>query len=500
MEKHNPLFTTAFCAVIITLLFHRQLFGLNVLLAESLVLVLLYFYNRIDLRNINHVIFGSGLLLTSLGAVFTNSVFVIIMNLVALFIFTGVVLYPETKSIINAVRLSFFNLYAAQADFFKQISTSGSGSRNTRRIRKAGIFVLPLLIISFFIWIYRNSNPIFDRMALSISSFVGTKLYMMFGRLDTAVIFTFLLALLVANFLFLGVRSARIISDDQQSTDNLVREKKRFPGRFKFTGLLNEFKAGIFLLIVLNAALLIMNAIDVYFVWFNFSWNGQYLKQFVHEGTYLLLLSILCSIAIVLYFFRGNLNFYSKNKVFRYLSYIWLLQNAVLTLSVAMRNFWYIKYFALAYRRIGLIIFLILTIYGLYTVFVKVRKRKSSFYLFRTNILAVYVLLIISSLVNWDNVIARYNFAHTDKSFIDLEYNSTLSDKALPYLDKTQAELHVIQGQQQLNFHFEEQFMEPAAYHGIIEKRKVDFINRWESESWLSWNLPEYKAYQELKR
>ena len=224
-------------------------------------------------------------------------------------------------------------------------------------------------------------------------------------------------------------------------------KKNRF---FKFNDLKNEYKAGIFLLIVLNILILILNLIDINWVWFNFKWEGQFLKQFVHEGTYLLILSILISIGLVLFFFRENLNFYSKNRTLKYLSYVWIIQNGILTISVAIRNFYYINYFSLAYKRIGVLLFLILTLYGLYTVFNKVKNKKSNFYLFQYNFSALFILLIVSSIVNWDKVIANYNFKHANKSFLELNYLADFSDKTLPYLDKPLHELEEINIENQI--------------------------------------------------
>ncbi|MCX6249457.1 MAG: DUF4173 domain-containing protein [Bacteroidetes bacterium] len=267
---------------------------------------------------------------------------------------------------------------------------------------------------------------------------------------------------------------------------------------FGFNALKNEYKAGVFLLLILNLILLILNLIDISWVWFNFNWEGQYLKQFVHEGTYLLIISILISIILVLYYFRGNLNYYPNNRLLKYLSYIWLGQNGILTVSVAIRNFWYIHYFALAYKRIGVIIFLILTIYGLYTVFIKVMQKKSSFYLFKSNAYGFFLILIVSSLINWDNFIAAYNFKNSDKSFLHLDFLATLPDKSLPYMDKTLSKLYKIDSIQKEKFRFEEKYMTPEEFYQIINIRKIQFKQKWEAKNFLSWNLPEYLAYRKL--
>jgi hypothetical protein len=98
------------------------------------------------------------------------------------------------------------------------------------------------------------------------------------------------------------------------SVDTLQRVRTGKGRIFKFNSLKKEFIAGIFLLLILKSLILVVSSIDIYWVWFNFKWEGQYLKQFVHEGTYLLILSILISIALILFLFRGNHNFYKKIK------------------------------------------------------------------------------------------------------------------------------------------------------------------------------------------
>jgi hypothetical protein len=290
------------------------------------------------------------------------------------------------------------------------------------------------------------------------------------------------------------------LANEQLLIDELTRSEKPLKVRFKTNALALKQRAGIFLLLTLNFLLLILNIIDIKWVWFNFEWEGQYLKQFVHEGTYLLILSIIISIVIVLYFFRGNLNFYKKNKFLKIISFIWLGQNAILCVSVAIRNFWYIQYFALAYKRIGIILFLILTIYGLYSVTIKVQKQKSIFYLVKTNSFALLIVLTLSSLFNWDTYIAKYNFKHSNSAFLHLNYLSTLSDKALPYLNKSQKELTKIEGIQKGNFHFERNYMTADEYHKTINHRKNFFLQKWKQKDFFSWNYPEYLAAKKLKR
>ncbi|AWI26255.1 DUF4153 domain-containing protein [Flavobacterium pallidum] len=488
-------------AVLFTLLFHNQYLGLNILIIETAALLWLAFTKQIDFRNRNHLIFGSGFFITALAVVFVFSDYAVVMNFLALFVFVGILIYPQARSLVSSAKLSFFNIFYAQIRFMDAFFTGKLGSgKIARALWKFRIFSVPVIIISVFVMFYRISNPVFNRLVIKIFDSIEKFFDMMSFTLDFTLIFTFFFGLILCNYFFIRNTNEQTIKDDANASDEIVRIKRKRYWRGLTTGLKGELRAGVFLLIGLNAILLVVNSIDVYWVWFNFRWNGDFLKQFVHEGTYLLLLSIVCSILVVLYFFRGNLNFYSANKFIKGLCILWIVQNAVLTVSVGVRNFHYIRYFALAYKRIALIIFLVFVICWLYTVALKVLQKKSSFYLIRTNAFVLYILFISASVFNWDQFIVSYNFRNYKESFVDLDYNSDFSDKVLPELDKSQNELSEIDQMQQTKFHFDTELMPVAIFHNKIQRRKKEFIHKWESKSILSWNYPESQAYESLKR
>src|SRR5690606_38642683 len=144
------------------------------------------------------------------------------------------------------------------------------------------------------------------------------------------------------------------------------------------------------------------------------------------------------------------------------------------------------------------LIFLLLTLYGLYSVFVKIKKSKSGFYFFRSNAMVLYIVLVFSSIINWDTLIAKYNFAHADEAFLHFDYLAVLSSNALPYLDKPISELTEIENIQKEKFAYEIDFMNAQEYYLQIESKKIAFKKDWESKGFLSWNLPEYIAYNKL--
>lgn len=490
-------------SLLFALLFHRQPLGLNLLIYELIVIVWLHRLGRITFtRNVATVYIG--LLISGLAVVFSYSSFAIFINITTFVLFFGVILFPEVRSLPNALIIALNNLLKSPAVFFSPSAETGKKAGFFYRLWRFRIFLIPMVIIIIFISIYASSNPIFNDITTYIQEHISKSFEFIFNKVDGWILFTWLLGLFVAAFTAAKFLYTKMAEKDRQAPDFLLRIRGKILGKSKLSvSLKNEWKAAVFLLFTLNLTILLLNVIDIYSVWINFQWHGSLLKQFVHEGTYLLILSILISIVIVLYFFRGNLNHFKQSKLLRVLSYIWLVQNAVLVVSVAIRNFWYIHYFSLAYKRIGVIIFLLLTLYGIYTVIQKVYNKKTRFYLVKSNSLALFVVMVLCTIPNWDVMIAKYNFRNYDHAFVHLDFLAGLSDKALPYLDKSLEELSKIHIYQEDKFQFKRMgkdwYITPELYHEIIQRRKVAFIDKWENKSLLSWNLPEYLAYEKLK-
>ncbi len=499
----NTNWPTLAGAVILTILFHKQPPGLNLWIAEMIFFGWMFLNRQIPLRNRLVQVTFAGVLVTLLATVLVHSVFSGWMHAISLLVFAGMLSVPELRSMASGLATGIVNSVMAQVTYLKGIRQFQVGKKPVGSwLWKSRIFLIPLVIIIVFISIYRNASPVFDDLMEQSLGWVGERIADLFENFNFALLGTFILCMAIAVLMLVRNKVLFIANADSSASDTVLRKKVR---RFRKTlgmGLKNEYRAAIFLLVALNLLILILNATDIHWVWFNFEWEGQYLKQFVHEGTWLLIFSILISITIVLWFFRGNLNFLSSNRTLKILSYIWLLQNVILTVSVSIRNFYYISYFSLAYKRIGVIIFLILTLIGLITVLYKVMHKRSGFWLTRTNAMAWFIVLVTSSAVPWDIFIARYNFAHAGQSFVHLNFLSGISDKALPYLDVPLEQLQAIDKEQEGKFPFgrERRYMEPARYREIIDLRKANFIYRYEGEGWLSWNLPEHLAYKALQR
>jgi hypothetical protein len=443
----------------------------------------------------NRVIGVTCLLLTSIALIFNASGWTVFVNLLSFGVFVGTMMESQVRSMFNAVRLSFYNIVFCQFRFIRDLASQDVvKAKFARRLLTYSYMGIPVIIIVLFFLIYRVSNPVFDGYVADLSFGLSEFLSNIFSGVSWQWLATLFGGMIISVYPLVHVVSRPILDEDSTSTIQLNRVRRKIRFTFNLVGLKNEFKAGLFLLIMLNALIAIINAIDIYWVWFNFEWEGEYLKQFVHEGTYLLILSILISVAIVLYFFRGNLNFYFANIWLKRLCYAWLAQNAILALSVAIRNIHYIDNFALAGKRIGVMFFIALVLFGIYSVFVKVRKTKSNFYLFHVNTIAILLVLVSSALPNWSALIASYNFNHAHVSFLHLDYLSTFDVESLPYLDHSLDELRQLEAIQKEKFPFEEQYMSADEYYLIIQDKKTALRSELEEATWQEWTWPRKQA------
>jgi hypothetical protein len=401
--------------------------------------------------------------------------------------------------------------------FFENIKQVRSTGVRSLGIRKALRFaIIPLLIAAVFFLLYSFSNAIFQDavkdMGVAISNFFSRFFtwfsWDRFGFL--------LLGLFITGGLLIKMHSNYFSEKDFSQHNELWRKKNNlskwkqgamfdllsvFMGRFAngMLALRNENTVGIISLVMLNVLLLFINAIDVVYVWFGFEYTPNLnLKEYVHEGTGMLIFSILLAMAVLLFFFRGNLNFYKKNKWLRFGAYGWILQNAILVISVLLRDYYYIQHMGLAYKRIGVLVFLSMVLMGLITVFVKIQQRKTSYYLLRVNGWFAILLLVAASCIHWDETMAKYNLAHKNTVPLDVKFLLTLSDKTLPLIEKNQDILNGTAAT--INDEGSYLYRSSLTEKQLFEQRKKNFLQQQEKYSWLSWNVADDYVKNELAK
>jgi hypothetical protein len=382
----------------------------------------------------------------------------------------------------------------------RQRQAKGPGLRKAVRL-----LVLPMLIVLLFVVVYAFANRVFMQtlsdMGMAVQAFFG-RFFSWFGWERLAFV---LLGLFITGALLFSVKGNAFLRLDMAQQNGLQRRKRNmqrwrqttafdlltvFMGRFAsgMLALRNENTVGIISLALLNGLLLYINVIDIVYVWFGFTYSPNInLSKYVHEGAGLLIFSIVLAMLVLLFFFRGNLNFYRNNHWLRRGAYLWIVQNMVLAVSVLIRDYHYFVHMGMAYKRIGVVVFLILVLAGLLTVFLKIHYRKSNYYLLRVNAWVAVVVLVLGSCIHWDEWIAQHNLSQKGRIPVDVNFLLNLSDKTLPIIEQHKEVLDTAY----LKAHNESPYIynsyaTPLQY---FELRKLWFFEEQQRYSWLSWNV-----------
>ncbi|MEL7342604.1 MAG: DUF4153 domain-containing protein, partial [Bacteroidota bacterium] len=227
----------------------------------------------------------------------------------------------------------------------------------------ARIAIIPVAICGIFFAMYSVASPAFAERSESLTAWIAEQ----FSSMNILAIFSLITGSLVGGWILLRptIWPERFQFKDYSPDVRRKGRQASFSGLT--TGLRTEYKTAYVMLMMVNVLLICYHMIDLPWIWFSYdpdiATSSQH-SQLVHEGTYVLIASILLSMAILLFYFRGNLNFINGSRVLKAMSYVWIAQNALLVTSVAIRNYHYITFDGLTYKRIGVIIFLCMTLFG----------------------------------------------------------------------------------------------------------------------------------------
>ncbi|HEY0977772.1 MAG TPA: DUF4153 domain-containing protein, partial [Flavobacteriales bacterium] len=227
-----------------------------------------------------------------------------------------------------------------------------------------GLAFVPLLVFGLFLLLYSGGNSRFQAVSAGFFDGVGDLLHRFFSDILTPHTIFLVFGALVSCGFVLNAAPDGLPQYIGRLSDGLSRTRVRRPKwqmPLALGALDREMRMGLLLLVLVNALLAVVNVIDIHWLWFGYTVpEGGSLKEFVHQGTWLLVVSILLGMAIILHLFRGNLNFHPRKEVLQRWAMLWLVQNFILGISVCLRNSYYIGFHGLAYKRIGVMVFLLL--------------------------------------------------------------------------------------------------------------------------------------------
>lgn len=410
-------------ALLSSFLFYGQGVGLNFLLYSVVFTVISLSLHPALRQSTPGWLIVSGYLLTAMGVVWHHSWLAILLHLFSFLALAGFCAYPRTS-----LGVAFPNgLYAAWVTFWRaEWLKRKEGARSSLTTARIVSWAVPILVTVLFLLLYMGGNPAFAALLTQNQlEFISP------GR----IIFTLISAYgLLAFFYPTGIDA--LIQLDKHTPNLLLRRrvtKRRY--RSNTIGLKHEYRSGWLLFILLNSLLLIFNAIDVFHLWTGQLPEGVTYSEYVHQGVNALIISIVLAISIVMYFFRGNLNFYHRSRQLKLVTYAWITQNGLLVLATAYKNGLYIEAYGLTQKRLGVYVYLLLTLVGLFVTYVKVRNIRTNAFLLRYTSWIFYAVLVGMTLVNWPRFITKYNLTNLPAEQIDFHYLSRLSNHNLDLLE-----------------------------------------------------------------
>ncbi len=514
MNSRNKITIVLFMlTAIFNFFFWGEKLGVNLIIYIILLTAAALAFNQESIKSPKVIAVILAVLYSCGMVIYNNSVFSIFACISASLVLSGLIHQPRLRTVISAALTALGSFTLFPYNTIEEIKYNSRKHRYFAKFLKASkLAVLPVLIFIVFYSIYAYSNPIFNDYSNSFWDEIRKFLDRIFIDYPFARIMLIFFGLFIVTGVLYNRGIKVFLKLDESFLNTLIRDKyrkissrigvrtdllKAFKNLFKFKmkSLLTEHKIGIILLIMVNALIMILNIIDISFVWIGFdSSRVDNLAYFVHEGTSYLIFSILLSMTILLFYFRGNLNFYKNNYFLKFLAYLWIVQNGIMAISVMLRNYYYINYYyALSYKRIGVMIFLLLVFTGLITMFIKIYSKKTLFYLLKVNSTAAFIVMILIGSLSWDYHIAQFNLLNPDKVEIDAAYLFTLSDDVLPVLDENK---NVIDR----DIMFREGFRR-YIQNGVMELkyRKNRFIEKQAKYTWLSWNYADYSIKENIE-
>lgn len=483
MHKARTQLLLVFIGVFLfNFLFWQENFGANTLIFTLFYLAALWLLFPKSRKTRGFMLTAGGALLTALMVVWHNSGAAKFAWLISAMCAAGFAQEHELRFVFSALRQYLWGWWQSPRHFFETLNPGTTeGTPRERSFRRSiGLAFVPLLVVFVFYFLYYFANDKFAALSDAFWRQVGNLLVF-----DISVPH---LLFVIFGFFMVGAAFWRndtsLAKTDLAAPDELQRvrpPRKRYFETLEMLGLRREYRQAILLFWMLNALLLVVNLTDIRYVWFGFDEAAQQdLKGYVHKGTYFLIASILLAMAVLFYVFRKNLNFLPRNKNLKTAAGIWLIQNAVLAISVCVRNGRYIDFHGLAYKRIGVILFLALVFFGLITLWHKIRDCRTMSWLWRQNGWAFYTLLLLNACISWDVLITRYNLSSRPKGAIDVQYMiNEVSDKNLFLLEENfdslaQKEMYPIMAESDIR-------------RGIERKRQI-FNVKMRDISWKSWN------------
>ncbi|PKF72435.1 DUF4173 domain-containing protein [Chryseobacterium sp. PMSZPI] len=264
--------------------------------------------------------------------------------------------------------------------------------------------LIPLLLLSVFFGIYSSGSNHFA------SLFTDYELDLNLWQVFCLSVLGFFIA-----FNYWNYTVERLIYKNHYILDNDFQKDSQIPkATYSFLDLDAERISGVMSFLLLNILLIFFLITYNYEQFYETSKTPVQLSEETHERVNAVIMSIIMAILVIMFYFKSGFNFDPKAGSMKLLAKIWIVLNAVLVLSAAVKNYEYIMNYAFTYKRLGVFAFLFLSLIGLALTFIKIQKQKRNAFLFNTMAWYFYGTILVCSYINWGGLIMSENMKRKD--------------------------------------------------------------------------------------
>lgn len=419
MKKHLLIFGSA---LLFVALFYNQEMGANLSLFASALLILNFCKKPEMLKDKKALLLAGAVVVSVLSNLWLMSFVTVVTVIITSFVMRFYTVNPKMKLITQAV-VFVTNWFCFVFQFFQIRSWYDFKVSEKNQIFQKifSYFVLPFIILGVFFTIYVSTSDTlydwyhrfeFDIDALIIIVFIfGFYISFVFWHTKIYHVFDVMNRFLKTNF------------------SSMAKENKT--PTFDFLPLEFELRSGVITMICLNLMLLF------FLIIFNvehFNKSNYLLNDYsprTHDQIYSIVASIALAMLVILFYFKGSLNFITNNKPLLTGAKIWMILNAILVLSALYQNSIYVVALGLTYKRLGVYMFLVICLAGLHFTFNKIKHARTNFYLIDRMSWVVFFTLIFCSVWNWGELITQYNLTLKEPDFNYLENQISGNEKSL---------------------------------------------------------------------
>lgn len=399
-------------------LFYHQEIGVNFSLLAILVWILLFRSagkgrHKKPFRLLSAAVCLSALAFAWYGDTF--SFFALYFSIIA----TGIyVHFPRVKPLLYPLLPAWNYLSFIFRVFFFRYWLPKAKYENKFWKHFLAFFLIPAIVGTAFISIYAAGSDLFSGMLRHF--YIDFDFFSILFLAALGFFFMF-------NYWLMWV-PREAIRVNQRLNDNFQENMQPAQGQtFPFLDQNFERKSGEISLIIVNLILLFFIFTYNYEQFFTEAGN---LSQEIHQRVSTIIFSIVMAIGLLMFYFKSVFNFDPKAQLLKRLAFIWMALNTILILSAFLKNSEYIFHYGLTFKRIGVYIFLLLSLTGLFYSYLKIKHRRTNAYLANQMIRIFFGTFVLCSLINFSWITTRYNISfHKDQDSAylqNMEYNQRI--------------------------------------------------------------------------